>query len=104
MKKPQHLKSRLRVWNKEVFGNIEEAKNKLSLELEVFDGIEEERELNQEEGDERKRIKFQFEKLLRDEEIKWRQKAKFRWFKEVDGNSKFFHRMANTRRMKNQIN
>lgn len=68
-----------------------------------MDKIEEDGVLNPEEGDERRRLKIQYEKLLREEEIKWKQKTKFRWFKEVDGNTKFFHKMTNARHIKNQV-
>lgn len=72
MKKLQHLKSKLKACNKEVFGNVEKPNSKISLDLEMLDILEEKRELNQVQGEERKRIKIQYEKLLRDEEIKWR--------------------------------
>jgi hypothetical protein len=46
-----------------------------------------------------KRIK----KLLRDEEIKWCQRAKEKDLKEGDGNTKYFHPKASGRRKKSHI-
>ena len=37
------------------------------------------------------------------EEIHWRQKAKLKWVKKGDCNSKFFHKVANDRRNKKFI-
>jgi hypothetical protein len=42
-------------------------------------------------------------KLLRDEELKWRQRAKEKDLKEGDGNTKYFHLKASGRRKKNHI-
>lgn len=70
----------------------------------MLDRLEEDRALDQVEGEERRRLKIKHEQILRTEEVKWRQKAKFYWFKEVNGNTKFFHRMANARRLKSQVN
>jgi hypothetical protein len=42
-------------------------------------------------------------KLLREEEIKWRQRAKEKDLKEGDGNTRYFHLKASGRRKKNYI-
>ncbi|KAL6340733.1 hypothetical protein AAG906_021271 [Vitis piasezkii] len=42
--------------------------------------------------------KGELEELILREEIHWRQKAKVKWVKERDCNSKFFHKVANGRR------
>ncbi|KAL6342305.1 hypothetical protein AAG906_007519 [Vitis piasezkii] len=42
--------------------------------------------------------KGELEELILREEIHWRQKARVKWVKEGDYNSKFFHKVANDRR------
>lgn len=42
-------------------------------------------------------------KILEQEEASWRLKSRAIWLKEGDGNSKFFHRFASSRREKNSI-
>ena len=42
--------------------------------------------------------KGELEKLILREEIHWRQKARVKWVKEGDCNSRFFHKVANGRR------
>lgn len=41
--------------------------------------------------------------ILRYKEMFWKQKSKFRWIKEGDGHTSFFHRVVNGRKRKNVI-
>lgn len=54
MKKLQIIKGNMKLWNKEVFGNIEDSKNKISLALEVLDNMEEFHDLDTSEMERRK--------------------------------------------------
>ncbi|RVW43723.1 Transposon TX1 uncharacterized 149 kDa protein [Vitis vinifera] len=47
--------------------------------------------------------KGELEELILREEIHWRQKAKVKWVKEGDCNSKFYHKVANGRRNRKYI-
>ena len=43
------------------------------------------------------------ESIIRYEETFWRQKAKPKWLKDGDRNTKYFHKMENGRKRKNTI-
>ena len=47
--------------------------------------------------------KGELEELILREEIHWRQKAKVKWVKEGDCNSKFYHKVANDMRNRKYI-
>ncbi|XP_042988663.1 uncharacterized protein LOC122316195 [Carya illinoinensis] len=51
-----------------------------------------------------KEVQLEIDKLLEEENVKWKQRAKQAWLKDGDSNSKFFHRCANQRRKTNEIN
>ncbi|RVW93987.1 hypothetical protein CK203_034101 [Vitis vinifera] len=54
-------------------------------------------------GGKRALRKGELEELILREEIHWRQKARVKWVKEGDCNSKFFHKVANGRRNRKYI-
>lgn len=93
MKKLDLLKQCIKGWNKEIFGNVKEEKQRLHTRLLELDLIEGEGRLNWERRKERCETKQQLEYMVFKEEVMWRQKAKVQWVKEGDCNSKIFHQI-----------
>jgi len=101
--KLKEMKSKLKKWNKEEFGNILEEKKRLEQRMEelqqmdILEGIQE--ESTKEEG----RILNQLEERRKQEEILWRQKSRVQWLREGEKNTKFFHKAMVQHRQRNKI-
>ena len=85
------LKGDLKVWNKDVFGNIETCKRRILQEIDVLDSqdcngtlVDNERLRRVELVSRLKETNLKLESLLR-------QKARVSWFKNGDSCTKFFH-------------
>ena len=98
------LKSKLKVWNKEVFGNVGSKKAEALSRVVRWDNVEKVRELSLEETEERAKAKDDCRRWSLFEEASWRQKSRELWLKEGDRNTGFFHKMANSHRRRNAIN
>ena len=72
-------------------------------EITNIDAIEQEEVLSSDLSAQRVLRKGELDELILREEIHWRQKAKVKWVKDGDYNSKFFHKVANDRRNRNFI-
>ncbi|RVX04307.1 Beta-arabinofuranosyltransferase RAY1 [Vitis vinifera] len=103
MRRLQYVKAKLKEWNKFSFGELKEKKKSILNDLANFDAIEHEGGLNPDLLSQRASRKGELEELILREEIHWRQKAKVKWVKEGDCNSKFYHKVANGRRNRKYI-
>uniref|UniRef100_A0A2N9GE37 Reverse transcriptase domain-containing protein n=1 Tax=Fagus sylvatica TaxID=28930 RepID=A0A2N9GE37_FAGSY len=80
-KKLKALKSDLKKWNDEVFGNVAHKRNQLMIELNKLDVDMEDRPLSEEEKNRRERIVAELESNALMEEISWRQKSRALWLR-----------------------
>ncbi|XP_074574624.1 uncharacterized protein LOC141831085 [Curcuma longa] len=100
--KLKRLKNHLKWWNAEVFGNIQEkvqrTESDFALAEKRFDSnptVENRVQMAQSQA--------QLNKILYMEEDFWKQKAAVRWMGEGDRNTKFFHHLAQKRRLSGRI-
>ncbi|KAL6332066.1 hypothetical protein AAG906_020745 [Vitis piasezkii] len=82
---------------------LKERKKTILDEIANIDAIEQEGALSSDLAAQRVVRKGELEELILREEIHWRQKAKVKWVKDGDCNSKLFHKVANGIRNMNFI-
>lgn len=100
--KLKRLKQSLRIWNREVFGNIfDRVKNLENSVAEAECNFDE----NPSEANREILNKEQALLLLalRQEECFWKQKARIKWLREGDANTKFFHETVKDRHRRQRI-
>ena len=89
--KLKKLKADLKVWNKEVFGDINRISEELKKKINKFDARDDERGLDESEREDKRTLLVDFNKFLFKQEAILHQKVRQKWMKQGDINTKFFH-------------
>ncbi|XP_028102144.1 uncharacterized protein LOC114301374 [Camellia sinensis] len=98
------LRSVLKKWNVEVFGNVTHSLKTADEELHAIDLVAESRNLERNEAVRRREVRKEVWSLRRREEWLWRQKSRVNWSVKGDKNTRFFHVVATSRQNRNLLN
>lgn len=101
--KLKSLKSILKNWNSQVFGNVENNLKKLEMEISSLDSRAELVGLSEEEVILRRSKFVELWGALKAKQSILRQKSRVQWPREGDSNSSFFHACLAIRRRRNQL-
>lgn len=98
------LKQKIKIWNKEHYGDIFSKFKKIEGELNLLEETTADRQLDDNERALGKQLQQQLWETAQSHESLLRQKARSRWIKEGDCNSRYFHLLINSRRRSNGLN
>jgi len=95
--KNKRLKQRLKVWNKEQFGDTFKKFKKLEEELNKLEIDSVNRHLTPLEMETRNHLQEELWRAAQSHESLLRQKARSKWIREGDCNTRYFHLIMNAR-------
>jgi hypothetical protein len=101
--KMRRLRQFLREWGENMNGAYKKEKQELLRKAEELDKMVESQLLSQREWDLKQSIHERLNQLLREEEIKWFQRAKTTKILKGDNNTKYFQMITNGKRRKTRI-
>jgi hypothetical protein len=101
--KIRRLRQFLRGWAKNMNGAYRKEKQELLRKAEELDKKAESQLLSQQDWDLKQCVHERLTQLLREEEVKWFQRAKTTRILKGDSNTKYFHMVANGKRRKTRI-
>jgi len=102
--KIKRLKVRLKSWNKDQFGDTFKKVQNLELELNKLESDIADRQLTDQENMRRKQLQQDLWAAAQSYESLVRQKARSKWIREGDCNSRYFHLVINSNRRHNAVN
>jgi len=102
--KLKKLKIDLKKWNKEVFGNVNQEGESIQKKIEELDARDDQSELDELGREDRRLLLAEHSRNLFRQEAIMHQKARKKWLKQGDLNTKYFHSSVKWRRMRNGIN
>ena len=97
------LKQKIKLWNKDHFGDISEKIKQIQLELNHLEVSSNISLLSPDTAAARKKLQEDLWTAAQAHESLLRQKARTKWIKEGDCNSKYFHRLINYNRRVNAV-
>jgi len=98
------LKADLKEWNKEVFGNVFQQGDEIQKRIHELDAKDDESELDEVGREERKWLLAELRSNNLSQEAIYQQKARIKWLKQGDLNTKYFHSTIKWRRARNGFN
>jgi len=99
----EKLKQRMKIWNKEQFGDTFKKVKKIEFELNKLEEDTIQRQLSFQEDMKRKQLQEALWVAAQAHESLLRQKARSRWIKEGDCNSRYFHLMISANCRNNSL-
>lgn len=97
------IKKKLKGWNRNVDAVYKKLKKEISTQIAELDLLAETSGLSFSQSEHKKELELQYNRLLRQEELKWQQRSKEKDVMKGDNNTRYFHAKANGRRRKNII-